>query len=122
MLPKPEGAELIRAYDVSAIEEPSNGALVFPLARLVAGSSSISITRVEIGGRHRTLRTPRSVRVYYVLCGALHFMLDGDEPVTVAAEDTLVIPPGCWYSLEGRATYLVINCPAFEDGDDEYAE
>ena len=118
----PEGARLVRSDDVSVIDESSNAALVFPLVRLVEGSSSISVTRVEINGRHRTLRSARSVRLYFVLSGSLDFVLDEGEPVTVEAEDTLVIPKGCWYNLAGRATYLVINCPAFEDGDDGYGE
>ena len=54
--------------------------------------------------------------------GSLEFVVDDGEPVSVLAGEVLLIPKGCWYGLVGEATYLVINCPAFEEGDDDYAE
>jgi hypothetical protein len=36
------------------------------------------------------------------------------------AGDILTLKQGCSYSLKGNAKYLVINTPAFEDGDDTY--
>jgi hypothetical protein len=40
--------------------------------------------------------------------------------VTVAAGEVATIPRGVAYALQGTATYLVVNAPAFVDGDDEY--
>jgi mannose-6-phosphate isomerase-like protein (cupin superfamily) len=74
---------------------------------------------VRIDGRHRRLRTRRSTRLYVVLDGALT-VSDDDGPVSVAAGEVATIPRGVAYALEGSATYLVINAPAFVAGDDEY--
>jgi len=118
----PEGAQLTRSKLMTPIDEPSNSALVFPLGRLDRDGASISVTQVEIDGRHRTLASRRAPRSYYVVSGSVHFTLDGGEPLLLGANDLLVIPRGCRYSLEGRATYLVINSPAFEPDDDVYFE
>lgn len=118
----PEGARLITAGSIDCIEEPSNAALVFPLARLNEGASSVSVTKVSINGRHRSLSSRRSTRLYVVLEGELEFVLNRSATVVVASSDSLVIPRGCVYSLEGTAVYLVINTPSFEDGDDIYVE
>jgi mannose-6-phosphate isomerase-like protein (cupin superfamily) len=103
-------------------DAPKNAAVVFPLTRVFEGASSLSITRVVIDGRHRELSSARSARVYFVVRGTLLFILDSGEPTMFGAEELLVIPRGCVYSLAGRATYLVINTPAFESGDDIYTE
>ena len=118
----PDGVVRVGVDDVMPIDEPSNDAVVFPLARVFEGTSSMSITRVVIEGRHRQLSTLRSKRTYFVLRGALTFTLDGGEATIVSTMELLVIPRGCVYGLSGRATYLVINTPAFESGDDVYAE
>jgi mannose-6-phosphate isomerase-like protein (cupin superfamily) len=116
----PRGAVLIRRDSMAAIAEPSNAAHVYPLARLREGRSSASITRVDIDGRHQWLSSKRSTRLYFVVSGELIFHLQDAKPVRVAAGDALEIPRNCMYDLEGIATYLVINTPAFEEGDDNY--
>jgi mannose-6-phosphate isomerase-like protein (cupin superfamily) len=116
----PRGALLIRHDSIAVIAEPGNGAHVYPLARLREGTSSASITRVDIEGRHQRLSSKRSTRLYFVVSGELIFHLGDAKPVGVAAGDALEIPRNCMYDLAGTATYLVINTPAFEEGDDNY--
>lgn len=116
----PPGVRVIRQGGLAAIEEPSNSAHVYPVARLDEATSSMSITRVDIDGRHQWLSSQRSTRLYFVVLGQLVFHLQGADPISVATGDALVIPRNCFYDLEGTATYLVINTPAFEDGDDIY--
>jgi mannose-6-phosphate isomerase-like protein (cupin superfamily) len=116
----PEGAYWTSIASAQAIDEPSNSAIVRPLARAAEGGSSVSVTWVSIDGRHQELASRRSARTYYVLSGGLDFVLDGRGPTRLAAGELLVIPKGCPYYLEGTATYLVLNTPAFEAGDDLY--
>ncbi len=104
------------------ILEPENAAVVRPLAQIADGASSLSVTWVALGGRHRELRSDRSARWYFVLSGELRFVLAGSAAVVLRAEDWLTIPRGCRYFLEGNGTYLVANAPAFEPGDDVYGE
>jgi mannose-6-phosphate isomerase-like protein (cupin superfamily) len=80
----------------------------------------MSLTWVSINGRHRELASRRSVRAYYVLSGELTFFLSGAAPETLRPGEALVVPRGRRYYLEGTGTYLVINTPAFREGDDEY--
>ncbi|MHB1986450.1 MAG: cupin domain-containing protein [Acidimicrobiales bacterium] len=96
--------------------------MVRPLARIVEGSSSTSVTWVSLEGRHRPLVSHRSTRLYYVLSGSLQFVVGGEDPVAVGADELLVIPRGVVYRFAGTGTYLVINTPRFEEGDDHYVE
>ena len=85
-----------------------------------AHEAGMSVTWVELAGRHRRLRTDRSTRVYYILRGSATFVL-GDEPKVDARErDVVVVPRGTSYEFEGDVTYLVLNAPAFVEGDDIY--
>jgi mannose-6-phosphate isomerase-like protein (cupin superfamily) len=118
----PEGAYRASIANADLINEPTNSATVRPLARAAEGPSSISVTWVSIDGRHQELASRRSARLYYVLGGDLTFVLDGRRPTALAAGELLVIPKGCPYYLEGTATYLVLNTPAFEAGDDVYRD
>jgi len=85
-----------------------------------AHEAGLSVTWVELAGRHRRLRTDRSTRVYYILRGSATFVL-GDAPGLEAREgDAVVVPRATPYELEGEVTYLVLNAPAFVEGDDIY--
>ena len=116
----PLGVRVFRQESLASIHEPRNSAHVYPIARLDEGLSSTSITRVDIDGRHQWLSSQRSTRLYIVVHGQLMFHLQDSEPIRVTTGDALEIPRECLYDLEGTATYLVINTPAFEEGDDIY--
>jgi mannose-6-phosphate isomerase-like protein (cupin superfamily) len=118
----PPGAQLARAGAGDLLEEPTNAAQVRPIVRFSEGSSSTSVTWVAIDGRHRQLSSRRSTRCYYVLSGELTFLLTPGPPLVLRTGDALVVPRGTEYRFEGTATYLVMNTPAFEPGDDEYAD
>jgi mannose-6-phosphate isomerase-like protein (cupin superfamily) len=121
-VPLPPGAQHARFAVGERLEELENAARVQPIVRFSEGCSSTSVTWVSIDGRHRRLSSSRSARCYYVLSGELAFVLGSSPPVHVQAGDALVVPRGCAYGFEGSATYLVMNTPAFEPGDDDYAE
>jgi mannose-6-phosphate isomerase-like protein (cupin superfamily) len=97
------------------VAEPEND---LHLSALVRGDD-LSATWVRIDGRHRRLRTRRSTRLYVVLSGTLA-VEDDDGAVEVGAGEVATIPRGVAYALQGTATYLVVNAPAFVEGDDEY--
>ena len=118
----PEGSLRASVSGSRPIDEPDNSARVHPLVRVEEGASSTSVTWVSLDGRHRELATHRSARLYYVLQGEISFVLRGGRPVRIGADELLVIPRGCPYWFEGSATYLVLNTPAFEEGDDEYSD
>lgn len=45
----------------------------------------------------------------------------GEEPrVEIRTGDVVVVPRNTPYALRGALTYLVINGPAFREGDDLY--
>jgi mannose-6-phosphate isomerase-like protein (cupin superfamily) len=107
---------LIRPDDVPEINEPSNDLV---MRKLVSGDD-LSVTWVRIEGTHRPLRTDASTRLYYVVEGDGWFEL-GEEPrFELRTGDVVVVPRGTPYSLGGTLTYLVINAPAFREGDDLY--
>lgn len=112
---------LIRLGDRPEIAAPDDDLVMRGLLRAEDGAG-LSLTHVRLDGAHRPLRTNRSARIYYVLDGSAHFRLGDAEPVLAGAGDVVVVPRGELYSLEGELTYLVLNAPAYEDGDDIYEE
>jgi mannose-6-phosphate isomerase-like protein (cupin superfamily) len=110
---------LIRRDDVTEIAAPADAVAMRPLVT-AAHAAGMSVTWVRLAGRHRRLRTDRSARVYYVLEGSAAFVL-GEEPELEARQgDVVVVPRGVPYEFRGEMTYLVLNAPAFREGDDVY--
>ena len=103
------------------IEEPENNVRLAPLLD-AAGSDLLSVTYVEIDGRHAPLRTDRSDRAYYVVDGPLRFLFENAEARDAQTGSLVLIGQGEGYALEGRGRYLVINGPAFREGDDVWLD
>jgi mannose-6-phosphate isomerase-like protein (cupin superfamily) len=113
---------VVRPGEIPDVDEPANHLTLNALVTADLHGSDVSVTRVRIDGRHRRLRTDRSTRVYTVLGGQLRVHV-GDGPVDqLGSGDVVVVPRGTMYGLDGTATYLVINAPAFVDGDDVYED
>lgn len=102
------------------VDAPEDDLAMQALLRAEDGAG-LSLTRVELAGRHRPLRTERSVRTYYVLEGSATFTVGGRE-LEAGAGDVVVIPRGELYDLRGELTYLVLNTPPYVEGDDLYEE
>jgi len=111
---------VIRLDDVPEIDEPSNHLVMRRLVDAAAGEGDLSVTWVRLSGWHRRLRTDRSTRVYYVVEGEGRFMVGGAPEAEVRTGDVVVVPRGVAYALAGDLTYLVVNGPAFQSGDDVY--
>jgi quercetin dioxygenase-like cupin family protein len=111
---------IVRGAEVPTVAEPANDLTLQALVTAAQHGPDVSVTRVQLAGHHRRLRTDHSTRVYAVLDGAIT-LLAGDAPAaTLDAGDVAVVPAGEAYELTGTGTYLVINSPAFADGDDVY--
>jgi mannose-6-phosphate isomerase-like protein (cupin superfamily) len=108
--------------DVALVAEPANDLQLRTLITAAQTGDDISVTWVQLDGRHRRLRTHRSTRVYAVLAGRIDLQVADECPVPLSAGQLGVVPRGVPYALAGTATYLVINAPAFVPGDDEYDE
>jgi mannose-6-phosphate isomerase-like protein (cupin superfamily) len=116
------GARVIRLGDADALAEPANALHLRTLVTAGEIGPDVSVTWVQIAGRHRRLRSDRSTRVYAVLSGVLAFQVGEEEPVPVSSGELIVIPRTAPYELAGTGTYLVVNAPAFVDGDDLYLD
>lgn len=112
---------LVRADEIAAVGEPENAAVLRSLVPAAVTGGDVSVTWVQLHGRHRRLQTRRSTRVYYVLDGSAWFGVGRDERYEARRGDVVVIPPATPYEFEGEMTYLVINGPGYLAGDDEYA-
>ena len=114
---------LIRLDEVPDIEAPDNDLVMKHAINRDRHSRDLSVTWVNIDGRHRRLASTAGDRVYYVIEGEGRFQVgDGAPWVTAATGDLVLIPRDVPYELEGRLTYLVINGPAFGPGSDRYVE
>lgn len=101
--------------------EPDNAIVSRRLVTSDDSGGDLSATWVQIDGSHRRLRTSSATRLYYVLDGTLIFTIgEGAEPESIVAGGHCTIPRGVEYGVAGQGRYLVLNGPAFEDGDDEY--
>ncbi len=113
---------LIRPYDVPETEAKADNVVMRPLVRRDLHGNDVSLTWVQLSGPHRRLRTERSTRVYYILSGSGEFLLAGRPAFQAATGDAVVVPRGVAYDFTGDMTYLVVNGPAFADGDDIFEE
>jgi mannose-6-phosphate isomerase-like protein (cupin superfamily) len=111
---------LISAAEQPEVEAPDDELSMRTLLRAEHGAG-LSLTQVRLSGAHRPLRAPRTTRVYYVVEGSASFTV-GEEQLVAGAGDVVVVPRGERYSLAGEVTYLVLNAPAYVDGDDVYDE
>lgn len=114
--------KVVRIADVAAMSQPDNELLLRALVSAADTGGDVSVTWVQLSGRHRRLRTARSTRVYLVLTGAVTMCVGRDAPQLLEAGQLLVVSAGIPYELSGMGTYLVINAPAFQPGDDEYLD
>ncbi|MEJ6626866.1 MAG: hypothetical protein QNL32_03280 [Actinomycetes bacterium] len=112
--------ELISNQATPVIPEPENSLKLKTLLNSMKSDGAISVTEVEISGEHRRLKTNSILRTYYLLSGSLEFEIDGEPGINMQVGDILTLKQDCEYSLKGSAKYLVINTPAFKDGDDTY--
>jgi mannose-6-phosphate isomerase-like protein (cupin superfamily) len=109
---------LIRAAEQPEVQAPEDNLTMRALLRAEHGAG-LSLTSVRLSGVHRPLRAPRTARVYYVLEGSASFTI-GEKELVAGAGDVVVVPKGKRYSLAGELTYLVLNVPAYVEGDDVY--
>jgi mannose-6-phosphate isomerase-like protein (cupin superfamily) len=116
------GARVIRLGDADVVAEPANALFLRSLVTAEEFGPDVSVTWVQIAGRHRRLRSERSVRVYAVLTGVLTFQVGDEEPVRVSSGELIVISRAAPYELAGTGSYLVVNAPAFAEGDDVYLD
>jgi mannose-6-phosphate isomerase-like protein (cupin superfamily) len=117
-----KGSVQISLADVDEVVDPHDRLVMRALVRRAEHGTGVSVTWVHLSGRHRRLRTDRSTRVYYVLDGSSSFVLGDCDSVELHRNDVVVVPRGTPYEFWGEMTYLVINAPAFVDGDDVYGE
>ena len=106
--------------DVPEVAAADDELVMRPLVRAAEHGADVSLTWVRLSGRHRRLRTDRSTRVYYLLDGEATFAVGDEPPFAATAGDAVVVPRGTPYAFWGETTYLVVNGPAFVDGDDVY--
>jgi hypothetical protein len=111
---------LISGTSISQIVEEKNHLLLKTLLNAQGSDGRISITEVEINGAHKSLETKSELRTYYILSGSLEFNINGVSAIKVVQGDILTLEKHAQYSMDGSAKYLVINTPAFKDGDDVY--
>ena len=112
--------ELTSNNSVPKVLEPENALELKTLLNSANSAGAVSVTEVEISGEHRKLRTNSILRTYYLVSGSLEFEIDGETGINMKPGDILTLQKNCEYSLKGNAKYLVMNTPAFKDGDDTY--
>lgn len=114
---------VVGSQDAPMRSESENDLVLRSLVTARATADALSATWVRIDGSHRRLRNRRTSRIYYLISGSLHFDVSeagSTYRVALVAGEVLILEPGTEYSLTGAAEYLVLNAPAFREGDDEY--
>jgi mannose-6-phosphate isomerase-like protein (cupin superfamily) len=68
---------------------------------------------VESRGRHGRIKQPISDRIYLILEGEGEFFFgeEGDEVVSVARDDVLLIPKDTAYDYQGRMRLFLVHTP-----------
>lgn len=113
-------ARLVNRTMAQEVLESSNHLSYQKLVYAEFDGPDLSITSVDISGEHRPLRTDASTRVYYILSGDFIFTIEGEMPISASDGDAVIIYRSSAYGFVGSGKYLVINGPAFQEGDDQY--
>lgn len=113
-------ARLVDRTATQEVLEISNNLTYRKLIHAEVDGVDVSVTSVSISGKHRSLKTDASTRVYYILSGNFVFSIEGEEPISAGAGDAVVVYRSVFYGFVGTGEYLVINGPAFQEGDDQY--
>ena len=77
-----------------------------------AVSSSLSLTIGILDGLYPKTASETNDRAYFVIEGEGTFHV-GDESWRVGPDDTIYVPKGTPYSIEGKMKIVIINSPAF---------
>jgi mannose-6-phosphate isomerase-like protein (cupin superfamily) len=110
---------IIHLEDVPEEAQPERSMALRRVITAGAHSAAISVTWVNIAGRHERVQNDESDRVYYVIEGTGRFQVGDGAPIDdVASGDFVFIPRGTPYEFEGEMHYLVMNGPAFRPGSD----
>lgn len=109
---------IVRFADQTPIVEDGHPLVMYRLVDRVRHIDGLSVTWVQLWGEHSRMRTPASERVYVVVAGGGTFQVGDDAAETVGPGDVVLVPRDVAYQFEGNFTYLVLNAPAFADGDD----
>ena len=80
-------------------------------------SSSLAHIHVPPGARHALSWSTRSDKTYYVLCGAVHFSVEGKETV-LGRGDVCIVPQGQRFWYENRSNdpveMILVHTPSFK--------
>jgi mannose-6-phosphate isomerase-like protein (cupin superfamily) len=109
---------IIKLKNVPDVLQPPRPMRMKRVINRLQHTEGISLTWVEIWGRHEKVVCDRSDRVYYIISGEGVFQVGDDPEATAAAGDVVFIPRGVPYVFEGQMTYVVMNGPAFVEGSD----
>lgn len=115
----------VKKFEFSNLPEISELSNHLMLKQIISNkdlNGSVSMTWVKIDGQHQSLRTHSKLRVYFIISGNFEFKIDSEHSFQLEKYDVLTLEVGSTYSLMGTGEYLVLNSPAFKDGDDEYLQ
>ena len=118
-------SSLSRKIDFSElpeIAEPANDLVLKKILTNLDSSGALSISWVAIDGSHEALISHSQLRIYLVMSGNLSVTVIGSNVHSLGKNDVLTLSRGSHYSLTGVGEYIVVNVPAFEEGDDEYLD
>ena len=109
---------IVRFAEQTPITEDGHPLVMYRLLDRRRHIDALSVTWVQLWGEHSRMRTAASERCYVIVAGRGAFQV-GDEPsASVGPGDIVLVPRDVGYQFEGHFTYLVLNAPAFADGDD----
>ena len=95
--------------ELPEIAEPANDLVLKKILTNLDSSGALSISWVAINGS-------------LVMSGNLSVTVIGSNVYSLGKNDVLTLSRGSHYSLTGVGEYIVVNVPAFEEGDDEYLD
>ena len=113
-------ARKIDFSELPEIAELANDLVLKKVLTTLDSTGALSITWVAITGSHEALISHSQLRIYFVISGNLSVTVSGLKVHNLGKNDVLTLSCGSRYSLTGVGEYIVINVPAFEEGDDEY--
>ncbi len=102
-----------------------DGLKIYDYTAHLSASSSLAVIDVPPGGRHRSAKSGRSDKYYYVVQGQLVFTLD-DVTCELEAGDFCWVPCGHTFSYTNATTesakLILLHTPAFDLQAEQFVE
>jgi quercetin dioxygenase-like cupin family protein len=106
-----ENVSVVRAAEQPLVESGKSPLVSRTLLKRETFGGVATVSWIKLDGMHARQNSGPGERFYYILSGSVVFQVAHQPPERAEAGDVVYMPKNCYYTFEGRITYLYNNVP-----------